>query len=461
MHEIGFVLTTVLVTILIIGIAIFRVLKFNYFLSICGAILLALNGSFLNQYYNGGISQAFGLIGNFGLLLILILILSESELLSTKLNRHAIFFISLMAWNASAISYVDATLVVAILLVLLTLSLTLFARKYVLSLSVLMLLPGFCTLIINPIFVYSIVKNLTFRFDANLNTGLKTGNWRLPTQNLGFLPSYTEFAEAQSSLTKFLALTIFVIILIVMFVVTFTNLRLNASFIILMWCSSLVCLIGYLLAQSSKGRSDYLYNKVTTYIAPFFVVSFLYLIKTNEIKFVKPIKSSFIISLTFVVLISSVQVEYAFSKSRAFTTILPNPYGEIMQNKKIKMYLESNNYILPYKAAYNFTGLLGVKYWISKAPNDYNLEIEDRINRPLLLLCFKGDNICEPKTKKINHQLSPELSKYGIVEYESELSTSEYSKLSIRERYAYAFSIMGTEPVEIPERYVGGNPYLK
>jgi hypothetical protein len=57
--------------------------------------------------------------------------------------------------------------------------------------------------------------------------------------------------------------------------------------------------------------------------------------------------------------------------------------------------------------------------------------------------------------------LSDELAKYGIVEYESTLSTFEYNNLTIAERYNYAFDVMGTERVLIPEKYMGGNPYLK
>ena len=140
---------------------------------------------------------------------------------------------------------------------------------------------------------------------------------------------------------------------------------------------------------------------------------------------------------------------------------MPNEYLDLVKDKKIRSYLESNNYILPYKPAYNYAGLLGVKYWISKAPNDYNLDIDSRIDKPLLLLCFVGDNICNPKTNVIKHSLSDELSKYGIVEYESTLSTFEYNNLVIAERYNYAFDVMGTERVLIPEKYMGGNPYLK
>jgi hypothetical protein len=83
------------------------------------------------------------------------------------------------------------------------------------------------------------------------------------------------------------------------------------------------------------------------------------------------------------------------------------------------------------------------------------------MNKELALLCFIGENICNPKTAKISNQYSPALAKYGIVEYESTLSTLEYSKLTIKERFDYAFDVMGTGKAIIPDKYMGGNPYLQ
>jgi hypothetical protein len=127
----------------------------------------------------------------------------------------------------------------------------------------------------------------------------------------------------------------------------------------------------------------------------------------------------------------------------------------------MQKYFQESNYILPYKPAYNFVGLFGVHYWISKAPNDMNYEIESRSDKPLKLFCFVGENICKPRGPRISNSSTAYLESFGILEFESTLSTREYLALPISERYNYAFDEMGTERQTIPEKYLGGNPYLK
>jgi hypothetical protein len=140
---------------------------------------------------------------------------------------------------------------------------------------------------------------------------------------------------------------------------------------------------------------------------------------------------------------------------------MPTEYSALLKNKEIKKYFQESNYILPYKPAYNFLGIFGVHYWISKAPNDMDYAIESRLDKPLKLFCFVGENICKTKSKKIVNAQTAYLEKFGIEEYESTLSTREYLSLSIADRYNYAFDEMGTPRGIIPEKYMGGNPYLK
>jgi hypothetical protein len=133
----------------------------------------------------------------------------------------------------------------------------------------------------------------------------------------------------------------------------------------------------------------------------------------------------------------------------------------LLKNTEIQEYFKESNYILPYKPAYNFAGIFGIHYWISKAPNDMNYIIDSRIDRPLKLFCFVGENICKPKKSKIINDKTAYLEKYGIQEFESTLTTREYLSLSIIDRFNYAFDEMGTVRQTIPERFIGGNPYLK
>jgi hypothetical protein len=459
--EIGTILTLTLFATLLISFAIFRVFNKTVFFSTLGAIALALNGSFINQYFNGGISQALGLIGTFGLLFVLSLVTSDLNLNGTKVNSIGLILISTLAWISSAISYVDSTLVVAALLTFCTFMLLIRMRIYGKKFVKFLILPGLLALVLNPIFVYSIYELLSFRFKANLGTGINTGNWRMPTQNFGLFASYTEFSDTQSTLLKLVSIVVFVITIFILVYSTLSRPRIKSVISYLIWASTIIILFAFVLAINSTNKSDYIYNKASTYIAPFFILGIFILIDLRNNKLLTKLSKSFYIVVSVTILISSISIENAFANGRDFTVIMPNQYLNLVQDKKIKNYLESNNYILPYKAAYNYTGLLGVKYWISKAPNDYDLDIDSRISKPLLLLCFVGDNICNPKTSVVKHSLSDELSKYGIVEYESTLSTFEYKTLTISERYNYAFDIMGTERVPIPDKYMGGNPYLK
>jgi hypothetical protein len=100
--------------------------------------------------------------------------------------------------------------------------------------------------------------------------------------------------------------------------------------------------------------------------------------------------------------------------------------------------------------------VLGASYWISKAPNDFDLS--ERKNNQLRLLCFIGDTGCNPITKKIPDSF---LESYGIVQFESPLSTEQFMKMTIDEKYKYNFEVFGMEPLLIPDKFKGGNPYYK
>jgi hypothetical protein len=216
--------------------------------------------------------------------------------------------------------------------------------------------------------------------------------------------------------------------------------------------------IGFLLGYFSRDKSTYIYNKISTYVASFLIFALLISIYNLWGKLKSLIAIGVIATITIG---SAFYVENQFSTSLDYVTIMPTEYSKLLNDDELRDYFEQKNYILPYKPAYNYLALFGAKYWISRAPNDFDLNIDSRMNKELALLCFVGENICNPKTAKISNQYSPVLAKYGIVEYESTLSTLEYSKLTIKERFDYVFDVMGTIKAIIPDKYMGGNPYLQ
>jgi len=457
MYEIGTILFITLFTICIIVFAISLLITKSNIISTIFALTIALNGSFLNQYFNGGISQAMGLVGNIGILMVLVLLLTNHLNLESRKRKLGVFFLGTCSFLASSLSYVDGTFGAVLVVTVLSIVMLILNRNTLKSIIVYLVIPGITSLILTPLFAYLILSNLSGRANAASGTGVTTGIWKLPSQFIGLLTPYTSTFETKNNLT------ILISVLFSTFIVAllcFAFLRKNTPqfiFTTLAISALIVNLFGFILGYYSRNQSDYIYNKISTYAAPFLAFSILIILFyfSQEKKF-KSISIALITIISSVVLINSIYVENKFSSSNDTIIKVPNTYRNLLNDKKLYNYLDSNNYIMPYKPAYSFAGLFGVNYWISKAPNDMNLN--SRINNPLRLLCFKGDNVCNPKTEPIQN---PELEKYGIIEFQSQLTTLEYSKLSIIERYNYATDSFGQPRINIPEKYLGGNPYLK
>jgi hypothetical protein len=137
------------------------------------------------------------------------------------------------------------------------------------------------------------------------------------------------------------------------------------------------------------------------------------------------------------------------------STKIPYGYANFLANSNLQEEIAYNNYLIPYTASSNFFGVLGNIHWISKAPND--IVLGDRVNQPLYLMCFSTDPGCKPTTSRVPNRL---LEENGILIYLSPITSAEFMKLSILERYNYNFTVFGQPVQEIPERFLGGNPYF-
>jgi hypothetical protein len=74
------------------------------------------------------------------------------------------------------------------------------------------------------------------------------------------------------------------------------------------------------------------------------------------------------------------------------------------------------------------------------------------------LICFALDPGCKPTTERITNS---KLEFYGIYEYVSPLSTEQFSKLSIDDRFNTNFDVFGLPRENVPEKFKGGNPYFQ
>ena len=137
-------------------------------------------------------------------------------------------------------------------------------------------------------------------------------------------------------------------------------------------------------------------------------------------------------------------------------TAIPYTFAKLIDDKDAQAELARYNYLTNYILSSNYLGVIGDIHWVSKAPND--LELKDRLDLPLRLLCFSVDTSCKPTTPRIP---DAKLESFGLLQYESPITSREFAALSPRDRYSANFKVFGVTPIEIPERFIGGNPYYR
>ena len=455
MWEIGIILFTSLVSLSIVFFACSKLVTKSNAIS-CGITLSLIgNASMLFQYYNGGISQIFGIIGISGILLTLILINESGNYLEKRIQKIGIFFLATASWVGSAITYVDATFII-ILLILVLLVITAFtARELAKKIYKYLILPGVVAVILMPSFVYAILSSLSYRSAAANGTGTTSGVWKTPSQLMGIFNVFSISNDSQSKFTFYLSVIITVLIVILILSALLHKDSKHLLVTNLALSSIIVIAIGLVLSVYSNNRSDYIYNKITNYVVPFLVFSILSLL---SIRFsgntINSVARVLLVLFPLTMISSALVFENKFYKSTE-TVMIPNAYSNLITNSYLQEYLKSHNYLQPYRAAYSFSGILGAEYWVTKAPND--MKLDSRMAYELRLFCFLGDQGCNPKNEKITNT---ELEKFGIIEYKSTLTTNDFQKLSPLERFNYNFDSFGMPRDKVPSKFIGGNPYL-
>ena len=455
--EIGTVLLVSIFSVLLISFVMFRLIFNTNTLAYLCALILGLNGSFINQYFNGGLSQAFGLIGNISVLFGIVIVISKSSKEIIESQKTGIILFVTSGFLLSATAYVDGTFAPTLIIIILLVVYLLINRTLMKNLFKYIFIPGLITLLLMPLFTYLIFSNLDTRLRAVSGTGISTGVWKFPSQLLGFFAQYSYLLEAENKGIFIISFLVSTLILVVILVGLKNKDRPEFPFALLGISSCLIILSGFLIGFFGRNKSDYLYDKLSTYAAPFVILSFLTVIyfRFNS-KNLRVLLLPIVVSICAITAGSALNVEDRFSKDRYAIIQTPASFSDLVKDRQLFEYLNENNYIMPYKPAYSFTGLFGVNYWISKAPNDLNLA--SRITNPLKLLCFSGDPVCNPNTPQIT---DARLAKYGLVEFTSSLNTIEFMNLSTLDRYNYVFDSFQQTRAIIPEKFMGGNPYYK
>ena len=452
LRETSIVLLLSLLSLSIIFFAMGKILSQSYIFPLILSVSMISNASFLYQYLNGGLSQSIGSISLSGLLFIFVLICQSNSINLSRKELQGLSVVSLFAWVGSLVSYVDSVLVMSAAFVTSTVFLLLINKTKVKTLIKVIYLPGIIALLLVPVFTYQNIINLNLRLSAASGTGFYSDRWSIPTEQFGFVNSYS--TPELSMFSKFFSVLVFIMIIVVV-LGSFIKMKSERALASIALGSLVIIGLGYYFSVKSNQGSSYIYEKVSFYLAPV-VVTVVYLLLQNQKNFLSAKFGPLILaSLAITCVSSGIHFQETYFKYSRINVI---PYGlaELVKDNDLQEELSSYNYMMPYKPEYNYMGILGAKYWISKAPNDFILD--DRINKELRLICFALDAGCKPLTNRIENK---KLDFYGIYQYASPISTSQFNSLTIDQRFDLNFEVFGLPIEEVPEKFKGGNPYFK
>jgi len=450
--ETSIVLLLTLTSFSIIFFAIGKLIGNSPLLPVLLSAAIVSNPTLIYQFINGGLSQVVGSISLSGLLLSYLLIIKKRESELDNLEKRGIFVLALSSWIGSLVTYIDSLFVIAASLIVSTLIILVINRVNFKNLVKLLYVPGILALILVPVFTYSNILSFRLRIQAASGTGFFSERWNIPSEQFGFINSYSSISI--SNFTRVLSVTIFLILLMVIFLTIF-NSKLERGLASIAIGSLVIISLGYYFSISSNQKSSYIYEKVSLYLAPL-VVTVTLVILSNKVSSKKiGFKTPLFILLSSVCVFSGIHFQETYYKNFQ-TTVIPYGLGDLVGDSQLQKELSGFNYLIPYKPEYNYMGLLGPAYWISKAPNDFILD--NRINNELRLLCFALDPGCKPTTARIPNA---ELDNFGIYQYVSPLTTEQFSKLSIDDKFNANFDSFGMPREVVPEKFKGGNPYFK
>ena len=463
--ETGIVITTSLFVLGIMVYGISTLITSNNQIPVAASIISVSNSLLLVQYFNGGLSQVWSISGLLGISLVLILIVRGLESEKTLPSR-ALLAISISSWTILLATYVDAAIILG-LLGLVAAGIFIFIDKKI-SFQILknFTLGGAIALLINPVLTYATLLTFDLRLKAATGTGLSSQLWSFPSEIFGYIDVFSSEEAKRSFETMLLGLLITGAILFSLM----KKLRNRQGDYLLAYLSLsafIVVLIGFILSYTGKLQTNYIYNKVSIYVTPLIIILWLTSFKlpnqktSNNSKKKIPTstdhqvsKIGFALSL---LIVTSIPMASSFSSTKSLSTqgtTIPYDFAVLIDNEEVQKRIAEYNYLTPYILSANFLGVIGNFHWVSKAPND--IKLDARESNEMRLICYSVDTNCKPSTKKIS---DPELEEFGFIQYESPISSIEFSKLTPRERYRVNFEVFGMAPQEIPERFIGGNPY--
>jgi hypothetical protein len=461
--EPGIVLLVSLLTLATMAFGLFTVFSKSSTAATVTSIICISNAALIVQFFNGGLSQVWSLAGIMGIFttLALVILRRRSE---QSFSLKVVGLFAFASWLILYATYVDAAIILA-MFIFISLPVYYFINRVVFNdILKVFVLSGLAVLAAAPVLTYATIITFDLRLQAAQGTGTASTLWPFPSESLGFIDVFSQTNAVRSPETGLVGFVITASI-VWLLVKRITKRNLDSDLAALGITGLLTMLVGFVLSYAGRLHTPYIYSKISVYVAPIVVIAFIAILqapkqtgsKKSSNKQGKAGKNSslgyqsVLISLAIVTAVSSFN---ATNNNAKQSGVISYSFAGLMQDEQAQKTLSENNYLVTYIADANYLGIFADVHWISKAPND--IILKDRLDVPLRVLCYSYDGNCKPATPRIS---DPVLEKYGLIQYESPYTTREFAALTPRDRFTANFNATGQAPFEIPERFIGGNPY--
>ena len=461
--ETGMVLLVALLTMAMMIYGLFSLFSKISAAAMVASFACISNSALLIQYFNGGLSQLWAISGMIGIFITLSLLIQRRRF-EQPFHLLPVGIFGFASWLTLFATYVDAAIIL-VLFICISLPIYYFLNREVFR-DILKVIPfsGLAVLLATPVLTYATVITFDLRLRAATGTGIPSAIWPFPSELLGFVDVFSQATILRSPETTLLGLLL-TLTIFWQLAKKIPQRNLGSDFAALGIAGLAAMFVGFILSYTGKLHTNYIYSKISVYVAPIVLIALIANLKTPKSQNLKKPTSKqmqsqkFAMSGYFAVLISIALITGAssFNATRNIvkqSTNIPYAYVGLMENKELVAGLSKYNYLLSYTAPANYVGVFANVHWISKAPND--IVLKDRLDIELRLLCFSSDVNCKPATPLIPNA---ELQKYGLIEYQSPFTTRIFNALSPRDRFRVNFEAFGLPPTVIPERFIGGNPY--
>jgi hypothetical protein len=170
------------------------------------------------------------------------------------------------------------------------------------------------------------------RIQAASGTGFFSERWNLPSEQFGFVNSYS--SGSVSTLTRILSTAVFCLILAIIMYFLFDKNR-NLQIVSVALGALIIIAVGYYFSISSNQKSSYIYEKVSVYLAPLVVTVIFVLLNNQTTRGNLNLRKHIIIMLSTITLISGIHFQETYFRNIQ-TTIIPSALGNIIGDREIQ-----------------------------------------------------------------------------------------------------------------------------